>query len=274
MRIAVVGHAEWIEFARVPRVPAAGDLVTATEHWEEAAGGAAIAAVQARVLGDAEVDFFVAVGDDERGRRSVARYRELGLQVHAIARGPQRRGFVLLDDGGERTITILGERTVPSGADPLPWERLEDADAVYFTGGDAEALRAARAALRVVATPRAGAALREAGVALDVLVRSSLDAGEAHAGDDLDPAPHAIVSTAGGDGGEWTGADHAHGRWKTAPPPGPRGDAYGAGDSFAGALTWALGSGRGLDAALEVAARAGAAKLAGRAGYDGQLRTP
>jgi ribokinase len=49
------------------------------------------------------------------------------------------------------------------------------------------------------------------------------------------------------------------------------GDAYGAGDSFAGALTWALGSGRSMDEALTVASRAGAAKLAGRAGYDGQL---
>jgi ribokinase len=102
-------------------------------------------------------------------------------------------------------------------------------------------------------------------------VRSAHDPGEAHAGEDLDPPPDRIVSTAGGEGGTWTGKDHTHGSWRTAEPPGPTGDAYGAGDSFAGALTWALGDGRALEDALQVAARAGAAKLAGRAGYDGQL---
>jgi ribokinase len=270
MRVAVVGHVEWIEFARVPRVPAAGEIVTATEWWEEAAGGAALAAMQARRLG-ADVEFFTAVGEDERGGRALERFAQLGLVVHAVRHGTQRRGIVWLDAGGERTITILGERTVPAGDDDLPWERLDGADAVYFTGGDAGALRAARAARCLVATPRAGDALRDAGVKLDVLVRSGLDPGECHVGDDLDPPPHRIVSTAGAGGGRWVGEDHAEGAWQAARLPGPRGDSYGAGDSFAGALTWALGAGWAIDDALQVAARAGAAKLAGRAGYDGQL---
>ena len=59
---------------------------------------------------------------------------------------PQRRGFVYLDNEGERTITVLGPRLGPSGADPLPWERLDEADAVYLTAGDAEAVRHARRA--------------------------------------------------------------------------------------------------------------------------------
>lgn len=273
VRVAVVGHTEWAEFARVPRVPAAGEIVSASEWWEEAAGGAAIAAAQALKLG-AQVDLFAAIGDDEHGRRAVERYRALGLQVHAVARGAQRRAVVLLDERGERTITVLGERTVPAGADDLPWDRLEHADAVYFTGGDEDALRAARRAGVLVATPRAGETLLRAGVKLDVLVRSGLDPGECHAGDDLDPPPHRIVSTAGAEGGRWTAEDATHGGWRTAEPPGPRGDAYGAGDSFAGALTWALGAGMDIDGALGVAARAGAAKLAGRAGYDGQLTAP
>jgi ribokinase len=102
-------------------------------------------------------------------------------------------------------------------------------------------------------------------------VRSALDPGECHAGEDLAPPPRRIVSTAGGEGGTWTGTDHTRGNWHTVELPGPRGDAYGAGDSFAGALTWALGDGRELGDALQVAARAGAAKMTGRAGYDGQL---
>jgi ribokinase len=271
MRVAVVGHVEWIQFARVDRVPGPGDLVSALEWWEEPAGGAAIAAVQALRLG-ADVDFFAAVGDDARGRTAVEHFRELGLTVHPVARGEQRRGFIQLDGTGERTIIILGERTVPSGDDPLPWERLADIDAVYFTGGDAGALHAARQARVLVATPRAGDTLR-AGVKLDVLVRSGVDAGEREAGDDLDPPPRWIISTGGAEGGRWTGEDRRTGTWHAADLPGPKGDSYGAGDSFAGALTYALGAGMELDDALALAARAGAHKLTGRGAFAGQLAT-
>jgi ribokinase len=270
MRVGVIGHVEWIEFARVDHVPAVGELVPAAEWWEEAAGGAAIAAVQARKLG-AEVEFFTAVGDDDRGRRAVEHFRGLGLVVHAVARGRQRSGWIHLDPEGERTITIMGERTVPSGDDDLPWDRLAGMDAVYFTGGDAKVLEIARRAKILVATPRAGATLRAAGVKLDVLVRSADDPGEKAVGDDLDPPPHYIVSTRGRAGGRWVGEDHTTGNWKSVDLPGPKGDAYGAGDSFAGALTFGLGSGLDIDGALGLAARAGAHKLTGRAGFDRQL---
>jgi ribokinase len=49
-------------------------------------------------------------------------------------------------------------------------------------------------------------------------------------------------------------------------------DAYGCGDSFAAGLTFALGRGDELDGALDLAARCGAACLAGRGPYAGQLR--
>jgi ribokinase len=160
---------------------------------------------------------------------------------------------------------------VPSGDDPLPWDRLAGADAVYFTGGDAKALEMARRAKILVATPRAGATLGTAGVKLDVLVRSGVDLGEKALGDDLDPAPHYIVSTRGAAGGRWVGEDHTTGAWKSIDLPGPKGDTYGAGDSFAGALTFGLGGGLDIDGALELAARAGAQKLTGRAGFDRQL---
>jgi ribokinase len=122
-----------------------------------------------------------------------------------------------------------------------------------------------------VATPRAGDTLRDAGVQLDVLVRSAHDPGECHAGDDLDPPPHLIVSTGGAEGGNWVADDRRSGAWEVAKLPGPKRDSYGAGDSFAGGLTYALASGLDTDAALQLAARCGAHKLAGRAGFDGQL---
>ena len=55
--------------------------------------------------------------------------------------------------------------------------------------------------------------------------------------------------------------------------PGPMVDSYGAGDSFAAGLTYALGEGRSVEDALALAARAGAACMTGRGPYEGQLRT-
>ena len=270
-RVAVVGHVEWMELVRVPHVPSAGEILHATEWWEDAGGGGAIAAVQlAKLAGGAE--FFTALAGDDRGRQSRERLEELGVTVHAAPRpGAQRTGFVYLDDDHERTITIRGERIVPHGDDDLPWERLEQVDAVYFTGGDVGALKQARRARKLVATPRAYETLRASGINLDALVRSAKDPGEQQAEDHLDPAPDLVVSTAGKEGGEWVGEDRSTGKWKAAELPGPPQDSYGAGDSFAAGLTFGLGADLSVDKALEVASRCGAHKLAGRAPYDNQL---
>jgi ribokinase len=68
VRVAVVGHVEWIEFARVERVPQPGEIVHAFETWQEVGGGGAVAAVQlARLAG--ECVFLTALGDDVTGHR-------------------------------------------------------------------------------------------------------------------------------------------------------------------------------------------------------------
>jgi ribokinase len=270
-RVAVVGHVEWIEFARVPRVPKPGEIVHCTEWWEDVGGGGGVAAVQIAKLAGG-VEFFTALGEDENARRSQERLEELGVTVYAAPRpGPQRRGFVHLDEDHERTITILGERIVPHGDDDLPWERLEGVDAVYFTGGDVGALEQSRRAHRLVATPRAYDTLKASKVNLDALVRSAKDPGEQQAEEGLDPAPDIVVSTAGKEGGEWVGEDRTTGKWKAAELPGPPRDSYGAGDSFAAGLTFGLGAGMSIDEALSVASRCGAHKLAGTAPFENQL---
>src|SRR5690242_19822025 len=98
--IAVVGHVEWIEFARVERLPRPGEIIHAREWWEEVGGGGAVAAVQlAKLAGD--VDFFTALADDERADLARDRLEQLGVRVFAAQRtGPQRRGFVYLDGDG------------------------------------------------------------------------------------------------------------------------------------------------------------------------------
>jgi ribokinase len=267
----VVGHVEWIEFARVERVPLPGDIVHALETWEEPGGGGAVAAVQLLKLAR-EATLYTAFGDDEVGHRSHHALEELGLRLEATLRPePQRRGFVYLDAAGERTITVIGSRLGPNRSDPLDWASLDGTDAVYATAGHPEAIRAARAARVLVGTARDLPTLREAGVELDALVASGRDPGERYEAGSLDPPPRLVVRTAGAEGGHWEASDGSSGSWKATPLPGPMGDAYGAGDSFAAGLTYGLGAGLGVDDALHLGARCGAACLTGSGPYEGQL---
>jgi ribokinase len=271
-RVAVVGHVEWIDFARVERLPAQGEIVHTLASWEEPGGGGAVAAVQLAKLAG-ECLFLCALGDDERGHRAKSELEALGVRVEAAWRSePQRRAFVHVDAEAERTITVMGERLGARGDDPLPWEELEDADAVYFTAGDPDAVRAARAARKLVSTTRGIETLSEAGVQLDALVSSARDQGERYSEGDLEPPPLLVVRTAGASGGSFVATDGAGGRWAAAELPGPAVDAYGAGDSFAAGLTYGLAEDRSPEEALALGARCGAAALTGRGPYEGQLR--
>jgi ribokinase len=272
MRAAVVGHVEWIEFGRVHHVPAPGEIVHVSDSWQEPGGGGAVAAVQlAKLAGEATL--FTALGDDELGHRAKLELEQLGLRVHSAFRPePQRRGYVHVDATGERTITVIGERLGPRAEDLLPWEELDETDAVYFTSGDAGAVRQARRAGALVASARGLETLSEAGVELDALVASAKDPGERYAAGDLEPPPRLVVRTAGASGGEYEGRDGERGRWDATPLPGPVSDQYGCGDSFAAGLTYGLGAGMSIDEALELGARCGAACATGRGPYAGQLR--
>lgn len=272
--MAVVGHVEWVQFARVPHVPRAGEVVHARAPFEEPAGGGAVAAVQlARLAGEALL--ITALGDDEFGRRSVARLRELGVQVAAAWRPRRtRRAVTLVDDAGERTITTFGPRLEPTVQDEqLPWAALAEVDAVYFTAGDAGALRAARGARVLVATPRADHALQQQGIALDALVLSGEDAIERSLAQEAQVAVELTVRTEGARGGSYAQTAGEAGRFEAAPVPGSILDTYGCGDSFAAGLTYGLGAGMTASAALALAARCGAVCLTGNGPYERQLST-
>jgi ribokinase len=274
LRVAVVGHVEWIELALVERMPRAGEIVHALDATEEPAGGGAVAAVQlARLAG--ECLFLTALGDDELGHRAERELERMGVRVRAAwRREPQRRAFVHVDSKPERTITVIGDRMGPRGEDELPWEELEGADAVYFTAGDAAAVRRARAAGRLVATVRAIEALAAAGVELDVLVASASDAGERYEVGAIEPPPRLIARTDGAAGGSLEDAEGTSRHWEAAPLPGRAIDTYGAGDCFAAGLTYGLAEGRSPSDALALGARCGAACVTGRGPYAGQLSTP
>ena len=260
MRAAVVGHIEWIEFVPVSEVPRRGEIVHADDSWEQAAGGGSVAAVQLAKLADS-VDFFTALGNDERGEQAKTELEGRGVTVHAsVVEARQRSGVVFLDEGGERTIVTIGRKLHPRGHDDsLPWHELARCDAVYFCAGDADALLMARRARALVATARELGTLRQASVELDALVSSGKDDAERYQTGQLDPEPRLVVTTSGALGG-WA---QPGGPYKAAPLPAERADAYGAGDCFAAGLAFALGAGlHGLDA-LEFASRCGAGALAG-----------
>jgi ribokinase len=262
---------EGVDFLRVESVPRPGEIVHASDSWAEAAGGGAVAAVQLANLG-CDTVFFTSLGDDDLGRRADEELASRGVRLHVAWIGaPQRRAVTFVDDGGERTITVIGAKHRPSGDDEsLPWEELHRCDCAYFTGGDVQALRKARHARVLVATSRELPTLRLAGVELDALVGSATDAGERYEPGDLDPTPRLVVATSGRLGG-WA---QPGGPFAAAEPPGPIEDAYGAGDCFAAGLAFALGRGDETRDALAFAARCGATVVSGRGAYGRQLAAP
>jgi ribokinase len=277
MRLAVVGHVEWVDFVVAARLPRPGEILHAASAHEAPAGGGGMAASAMRSL-TGGCAFYCAVGEDVRGSRTVEELGAAGIAVAgAVHAGrDQRRTVTYLTTGdGERTITVLGPRLVPHGADALDWPALAGFDGVFFTAGDAAAARAARGARVLVATPRARHALLAAGVRVDALVGSADDPGEAM-DDELLAAtrPRWVIRTEGERGGAWRAQDGASGRWAAALLPGPPVDAYGCGDAFAAGLTFGLGAGLALDEALRLGARCGAHAVAGRGPYAGQLERP
>lgn len=261
MRVAVVGHVEWIRFARVDDVPGAGQIAHSFEDWEQAGGGGGVAAVQLALLAD-EAHLFTVLGNDDLGRRAQSELAGRGVVVHAASdERPQRWAFTQVDDHGERTITTVGPKLRPRGHDEsLPWHELATMDAVFFVAGDVDALVHARRARVLTATSRELEVLVRAGVELDALIGSGEDDAERYRPGEIDPPPKLVVTTSGGLGG-WA---RPGGPYTAAEPPGEVIDAYGAGDSFAAGLTFALAAGLDGSDALGFAARCGAGALTGR----------
>jgi ribokinase len=261
VRVAVVGHVEWIRFARVDRIPGQGEIAHSYDDWEQAGGGGAVAAIQLAALAGT-CALYTALGDDDLGQRATAELESRGVSVHAaVDRAPTRWALTQVDAVGERTITTVGPRLVPRGHDDrLPWHELAGMDAVLFVCGDLDALFLARRARVLTAVARELDTLRRGSVQLEALIGSAEDEAERFRPGELDPQPQLVVSTSGALGG-WM---QPGGPYTAAPVPGRVEDTYGAGDSFAAGLTFALASGLELHDAVGFAARCGAAALTGR----------
>lgn len=286
LRLAVVGHVEVVRFVEVPELPRPGQIVRARHVHEVPAGGGAVVAVQlARLLGG-PVPFFTSLGRDAAGERAAAELTALGLELHVAWRddAPTREAITYIDAAGERTITVIGERLTPTAADPLAWELLASCDGAFLTAADAAAIRLARSARVLCATPRTRLEiLREASVPLEALIGSALDPAERYSRGDLDPEPSVVIATEGAAGGRVlmgeasprpSGVEGGFtaGRFAAPQRRRPVRDTYGAGDSFAAGVTAGLAAGWELASALSLGCHCGSACLDGRGPYPGQLR--
>lgn len=270
LKLAVIGHVEHITIGRVEALPLAGEIAHLTRPRVFPGGGGGVAFYQL-LNSDAEVLLYTAIGDDDAGRFVEAHLATTKARVFAARRSSgHTRDVVMVTPGGQRTIIVVGEPLHPKRTDPLPWDELGSCDAVYFTAQDPDALRAARAARVLVVTARRRAALIESGVTPDVVVGSLGDPRERSTLADYPKPPRALVLTDGARGGQIeTAAGIAH--FAPAPPPDQIVGSYGAGDSFAAALTYALAHDKSPLEAAGYAARYGAAVLAGLIPLDVQL---
>jgi ribokinase len=262
VRVAVIGHVEHITLGKVPAVPRPGEIAHVEEPRFFPGGGGGIAFFQL-TRSSAEVLLYTALGNDDAAAGVRERISRTRARIFAAQRqAAHTRDLVMITPDGERTIIVVGEPLHPERADPLPWEELASCDGAYFTAQDPAALAAARAVRVLVVSARRRQALLRSGVRADVVVGSAVDPREAGTLDDFPPEqrPAAIVLTEGAAGGA---VYTAEGTWRFPAPqrPGRGGGAYGAGDSFAGALTYFLAAGLPIVEACTRAGHYGAAVL-------------
>ena len=252
LRLAVIGHIEWVTFAHAPFVPKPGEIVHLTDPLPQPGGGGAVTAAALRRMG-AGVTFYTSLGSDGRARAPLERQ---GLRLEAAQRpDPQTEVLALVDPRGERTLYVIGENDAARADDPLDWDALDDMDGCFFTGYDPETLRLGRRARVLVVTARRFDVLVESGVRADALVGSGKDRGERFDLGRLAQQPDHVIVTNGSRGG--TG-------YQAAPVPGPVVDTYGAGDTFVAGVLFGLASGWPLDRALAHAATRAAEALTWR----------
>ena len=262
LRVAVIGHAQHVLIAPVAALPAPGDILHLDDpRWFPGGSGGVAFAQLTKSPG--EVDFFTALGVDDTGEAVLRRLETTGGTVHpARPAVPHSRDVVLVTPDGERTIVVMSEPLHPGHGDALPWATLAGCDAVFFTAQDPEVIRHARAARVLVVTARRAEALRRAQVAADVVVGSANDPREASTLADYPIPPRALVMTEGSRGG-WIETAAGRVRFAPSPPPPRIVSSYGAGDTFAAALTWYVANGHDVLAACTRAAAHGAAVLRG-----------
>tara|TARA_Y100001968_G_scaffold140457_1_gene128481 strand:- start:3648 stop:4490 length:843 start_codon:yes stop_codon:yes gene_type:complete len=257
VKLAVIGHVEWVTFLKVDQLPLPGQISHAKDYFEEAAGGAAVAAVQMARLSGSPVDLITSLGNDVYGQKCYERLTKLGLNLKVAWREkPTRKGISLISKDSERAITVIGDRLQPMSSDDLPWDDMKNYDGIFITATDKKGINLAREAKFLAATPRAGQdTIINSKVKMNALIGSALDPGEKINFGKLIPKPDLYIATEGKEGGTIYPEKQ---RYKSIKPSSQEIDSYGCGDCFAGAVTAALSANLTLDQAINLGAYCGA----------------
>ena len=256
LKLAVIGHVEWVTFLMQDNFPSAGIINHANDYMQKAAGGGAVAAIKMGMLTNNKVDFFTALGEDKNGRECFEMLNNYNLNLHvAWKQQATRKGISIVDKNGDRSISIIGKRIEPKINDDLPWENLKNYDGIFITATDSNVLKETRKSKIITATPRLGLkVINNSKIKLDALIGSGLDPNERIESNDLIISPGITIKTEGSKGGECTPG----GRYPAQEPKGKLIDTYGCGDSFAAGITTGMATGCKVFEAIKLGAELGA----------------
>jgi ribokinase len=257
--VCVVGSANLDLVARTVRLPAAGETVLGTGFAEHAGGKGLNQAVAAARAG-APTTFIGAVGDDDAGRALLAQLDGAGIDTRRVARSarPTGRALIAVDERGENSIVVVPGANADVEVTTLPAARVLLVQLEVPIATVAVALGLARGVgMTTVLNPAPAAPLDTDLLALvDVLVPNEHELSRLGEADHLVAAGvGAVVTTLGSAGVRVVTHDQ---EWHVAAFPVRPVDTTGAGDAFCGALAARLAAGDALDAAVRVAAAAGA----------------
>ena len=267
-RIAVVGSINVDLVASCERLPEPGETVTGADLIEAQGGKGANQAVAAARLG-AQVTMLGCVGDDERGRSSVAALLEAGVGTERIVQADEPTGVALIvvaEDAENQIVVAPGANLAlrPEHLDLVGYDavltQLEiPVETVAAASDTADGLFCVNAA---PAQPLPSRVLRRAD--LVVVNRHELEA------IDVEECHGLVAVTLGEEGAMMLEGGEEIAR--ASPPPVEAVDGTAAGDAFCAALVVSLLDGLGQAEALRRACAAGAL-AASRLGAQPSLAT-
>lgn len=267
VRATVVGSTNVDLVHLVDTLPRPGETVISSTFRREPGGKGANQAVALARLG-AQVRFVSAVGDDDAGRYSLDLLAVPGLDLSDVAVTPMPTGqaIVLVDARGENCIVVsVGANAFVTAPDHVDADVLVLSLEVPISVVAATASRARRLGVPVVLNAAPATDLPPALLAdVDVLVVNETEWAALGR-----PSAGRVVVTRGAVGCLAV----EDGRTSEVPAvPVTVVDTTGAGDCFAAALAWQIGSGAGLVDGARFAVRAAALSVT-RQGARGLLPT-
>ena len=256
LKLAVVGHVEWISFISVDKLPKHGEISHGEIYLETVAGGGAVTAIQMNKKFNHQIEFFTALGRDKLGEICYEQLAETGIKLNIAWKNEKtRKGISFLDQNSERSITVIGKRLMPTSFDLLPWAKLKDFDGVFVSATDTKGLNFCRRAKIMTITPRLGLEkIKKAGIFYDAIIGSDLDPEERFKSNEIKPMPKYCIRTRGKDGG----ISEPGGIYSPYKLNEKVIDSYGCGDSFAAGLTIGLAANLNLNQAIDLGTYFGA----------------